>query len=241
MMMVLYILILCGSAYFASFAGMRVGNRILREMDAPRARAQVAMALSLICFLTIVSAPTGVMTGALLVAIFGVVYPLLPPLGDWRGSVPLLAAAGMGVVGVTGAPGAFPAMVPAVVWWAVSFGVFLAYMLSVRHAAPSLQNFSAVAIVAVIPLGLAPLLFADAHHSLAVDGGLIASALLGGVVASTHAQATSAFLRLPVAMVTAYLALQAVRYGAWPLAGVCVVLWFLGMATMQRQARSVAV
>jgi len=85
------------------------------------------------------------------------------------------------------------------------------------------------AVAAAVPLAFAPLLFASAHSSLALDAGLLCAALVGGMrTVNSHTRA-AAFVRLPIALLLVYGMMQAVRYGAWPLAVCSLLTWVVGM------------
>jgi hypothetical protein len=238
-MMALYIVILCSSAYFASFAGGRVGNRILRELDASRERTQLATALSLLMFFTVVSAPAGVMVAALLMIVLGFLKPGVWLLGERQVVAALALAVLVAVIGISAAPGIWPSMLPEMVWWLVAALVVAVCLLAANRCEAALEDFSIVAMASVAPLILAPLLFPDAHSSLAIDAALLISALLGGVVASSQPQRITALLKLPVALMIAFGVVQALRYGAWPLAMTSLLVWLGGLIAAQQSSRKV--
>lgn len=226
MMMVLYTVVIVGSAYLAGLLGTRTLARIGKQVGLPPHGAQLAMALSMIAFLTVVSVATGVVLAALVGALAWLVTRSV-----W---LPLAAMALLATVGVWESPGSWPASVPVIGFLLLAALVFAASLAAARTAEMALPVLAGVTVAAYLPLLVAPVVFTHAHTSLALDAGIVLAALAGGAIVLPGATVSAALLRLPLAVLVAYGAIQAMHYGAWPLGVVSVLIWLAGLKLAPR-------
>lgn len=225
--MAIYTLIIVGSAFLASWAGIRVFSKLVRDAELPATLPQLAISISALAFLTVVSMPAGVMIAALVLTVTGA---LMKP--EWTVTsralgLPLLAAVLLATIGVWESPGAWPAQLPlgaALLGAAVVFGGILEIG---RRAQPSVLTLGGITAFALLPLIAAPLVFSTAHSSLATDAAILLTALLGGMILLPDQTNSSPMVRFPVALFIAYGSIQAMHYGAWPL-GIAALAIFAG-------------
>ena len=226
-MMAVYTLVIAGSAYFLAWAGTRVFARLAKQGGFDAQYVQVAMTLSMIGFLTVVSMATGVLLAALLGAL-----AWLAKRSPW---LPLAAMVVLATVGVWESPGAWPASVPLIGFLLLAALCFAASLFAARSAELSLPMIGAVTMAACLPLIAAPLVFAGAHSSLALDASIILAALAGGMAVLPASSVVAPFVRLPLAVLVAYGAIQAMHYGAWPLGVVSLLIWLAGLKLAPRE------
>ncbi len=234
MMMGIYTVVLTFSSYLISLLGTRAFLRIARSGGLPKIYSQLAMVLAMIGFLTVVSMPTGVLLAALLAAaVAAITNPHNATAG--RGTLlPLLAAVVLGTVGVWESPGAWPASVPLIGFLLLAAVVFAGALFATRTAEVTLPVLVGITVAAALPLMIAPLVFANAHGSMALDEAIILAALLGGIIVQTAGTVVAGFVRLPLAVLMAYGAIQAMHYGAWPLGIVSLLIWLAGVKLAPR-------
>lgn len=228
MMYALYMIILLASAALASWGGGRILARVGKELGLSTAVPQLAVSLAIIAFLLVVSMPAGILIGML----FLLAAPLLP-----RGQIWLRAAALLsGLLGVAEATGGWPAPLPEAVGFALA-ALTMAGLLAVadRHALP-VRRFGMIILAGMLPLIVAPLLYKTAHTSLALDALLIGAAVLGGMPGHGKGEPAAVFLRLPVVLALGYGMVQAVRYGAWPLALASLLITLAGLVSGRERA-----
>lgn len=233
-MMSVYIVILVFSAYLTSYLGARTLARLARTGGFSAEYSQMAITLSMIGFLTVVSMATGVLLAALLLTAMGVWVGADTPTMRRNVVLALLAAVVLTTIGVWESPGAWPASVPLIGWLVLSALVTAASLFATRGAELSVPVLSGVALAAALPLILAPLLFPAVHGSMALDAAILLAALLGGLVVLPQSAMAARFLRLPLAALLAYGAIQAMHYGAWPLGAVSLLIWLAGVKLAPR-------
>lgn len=233
-MMGIYTAILAFSAYLASYLGGRTAWRLARGAGFPKLYVQLPVPLAMLGFLTVVSMPTGVVLAALLLAVMGAVQAPSAPITTRSVFLPLLAALLLATVGVWESPGNWPASVPLIGFLLVAALAFAASLFATRTAELTVPVLSGVAVAAALPLMLAPLVFAGAHSSMALDSAIILAALLGGLIVLPESTVAASFVRLPLAVLLAYGAIQAMHYGAWPLGVVSLLIWLAGVKLAPR-------
>lgn len=233
-MMILYAIVILGSALLVSLIGCRIFTRILREVEGPMARAELACVISAIAFYTVVSLPAGAVIAAIVATLLGYFQRSLA-LPALRSIGPLALVVAFALVGVAQSPGAWPAVVPGWVFLLPSALVLVGMIAVAERQHMLFLHYAGVSMAAGVPLMVAPLLFSTAHHSLALDHAILCAALLGGILGLKPAP-TALLLRLPVAMLLAYQIVQAAHYGAWPLAVLALLIWVGGMIAVGRRA-----
>ena len=222
MMMAFYTVLIVGSAYVAALLGGRTLARIGKQVGFAEHYAQLAITFAALAFLTVVSVATGVVLAALLGALAWLVTR-----SAW---LPLAAMVVLATVGVWESPGSWPASVPV-----IGFLLLAALLFAARTAEIGLPMFAAVTVAACLPLLAAPVVFASAHGSMALDAGIVLAALAGGLMALPGAPVAAPLLRLPLAVLVAYGAVQAMHYGAWPLGIVSILIWLAGLKLAPRE------
>lgn len=233
-MMGIYTAILAFSAYLASYLGGRTVWRLARSGGFPKLYAQLPVPLAMIGFLTVVSMATGVLLAALLMAVLGAVQKPDMPVSARSVFLPLLAAVLLATVGVWESPGHWPASVPVIGFLVLAALVFTAAIFATRTAELTMPVLSGVAVAAALPLMLAPVVFPGAHSSMALDSAIILAAVLGGLRVLPESTVAASFVRLPLAVLLAYGAIQAMHYGAWPLGIVSLLIWLAGVKLAPR-------
>lgn len=234
-MMGIYTVILAFSSYLVGLLGTRTLLRIARAVGLPAIYAQVAMVLAVIGFLTVVSMPTGVLLAALLTMVSaGVAQASLAGTSIRSGLLLLLAAMVLAVVGVWESPGAWPASVPLPGFLLLAAFVFAAALFATRSAEVTMPVLLGIAVASSLPLMVAPLVFAGVHGSMALDAAIILAGLTGGAMVLPASAVAAGFVRLPLAVLMAYGAIQAMHYGAWPLGIVSTLIWLAGVKLAPR-------
>lgn len=227
MMMAFYTVLIVGSAYVAALLGGRTLARIGKQVGFAEHYAQLAITFAALAFLTVVSVATGVVLAALLGALAWLVTR-----SAW---LPLAAMVVLATVGVWESPGSWPASVPVIGFLLLAALLFAASLFAARTAEIGLPMFAAVTVAACLPLLAAPVVFASAHGSMALDAGIVLAALAGGLMALPGAPVAAPLLRLPLAVLVAYGAVQAMHYGAWPLGIVSILIWLAGLKLAPRE------
>ncbi len=230
-MMAFYTMVVVGSAWLAGLLGTRTLARIGKQVGYPVGYAQLAMTLAMIGFLTVVSMATGVLLAALVGALAWTVTR-----SPW---LPLAAMVILATVGVWESPGAWPASVPVIGFLLLAALLFAASLFAARTADIALPVLAAVTMAASLPLMVAPIVFTAAHGSMALDMGIILAALAGGLAVLPGSAIAAPILRLPLAVLVAYGAIQAMHYGAWPLGIVSILIWLAGLKLAPRELASV--
>jgi len=226
---VIYAVLIIASAWVTSFLGSRGAQRVLKELDLPRSHAQLAVTLPMIAFLVVVSLPAGVVLAAMVLMIDGVRSPdaASRPL---RKTWPWLLAILLFGLGLTESPGTWP---PALPGWAlpvIAAGAVVPLLMAAhRLPAPTLRRQCLLLLVACLPLMAAPVLFKTAHASLMIDTAIMCAAVCAGALVLPATMPVAALLRLPVTLLFFHAVVQALHYGAWPMAGLALVLWVGGM------------
>lgn len=237
-MMAIYTAILAFSAYLASFLGARTLSQLARNAGLPAIYAQVAIPLSFIAFLMVASLATGVLLAALLMMLSGAMNKPQTPLMARTVLLPMVAAILLATLGVWESPGVWPASVPVIGFLFLAALIFAAALSATYTAELSLPVVSGVALAAALPLMLAPLVFLGAHGSIALDVALILAAVAGGLVVLPESSIAASFVRMPLAIMMAYGAVQAMHYGAWPLGIVSLLIWLAGVKLMPRSLQA---
>lgn len=233
-MMSIYTAIIAFSAYLTSFLGGRTLARLSRNIGFPVLYAQIAISLAFIAFLMVVGMATGALLAALLLAVVGLVNKPQAPLMARSVFLPCIAAIVLATIGVWESPGTWPASVPLIGFLLLSAAIFSAALFATRAAELTIPVLSGVALAAALPLMLAPLVFADAHSSMALDMAIILAAIAGGLVVLAESTVAASFVRLPLAVLMAYGAIQAMHYGAWPLGIASLLIWLAGVKLAPR-------
>lgn len=199
-MVALYIPVLCLSAWLAAYALLRVTNRFYKLLGLRYALpAGVFVLVSTLAFLVIVAAPAPVIVGAMLLGGMQM-KRVLPPIAHW--GLPLIAA--MFAASTVHLP-TIAHVPPMALQCLALIGIFAVTMAG--HRLPDgFTPCSSSLLLTLAPLLAAP--FLGAHGSVALDVGLIASAILGAAMASgTHA--AMGLARLPLALITGWLMVEA--------------------------------
>lgn len=239
-MMAVYELILVVSTLFCSWSAGRIAIFLLKELGLKPKYAQLATILSMLAFLLIISVPAGLLIGALVLVISGIVTPGARSHFSIETLLPLLIAATLALVGLQESPGTWPTFVSVMAIEACAWAVFAASVMIARGTQIHTLHFNLGTTLAVLPLALVPVLYADAHDSLALDAGLVCAALVGGMRTVHRDMNAAAFVRLPVALIVGYGIMQAVHYGAWPIATASLLIWIFSMLIGARYARDYA-
>lgn len=218
-MVTTYIVILCLSAALAGWAAVRLMRRF-GPMAGFRPRAGLATLLPAVGFLTVAGAPASVLVGAL---VLGLLFLLLPerPVNI---ALVLLAASLLVMAGLKGPVAAYAAHVPPMALYAAV--AVLAYGLAgaAWFAAPKGVALPCGLLASLLPLAVAPL-FEPAKASLAYDALILASAVLGVLLAGGRHFAFGAGSRMALGLLLAYLQLAALWQGAWIAALASFALW----------------
>ncbi len=231
MMMAFYTVIIVGSAYLGAVMGGRVLARLAKQIGFAPEYAQAAITVSMLAFLTVVSMEAGV----LIAAIVGATAWLIVR-SPW---VPMVAMVLLACVGVWASPGTWPASVPVIGFILLAAVIFAASLFAARTAELELPVLSVVTMAACLPLIASPLVFSGVHTSMALDAGIILATLLGGMIALSESAVAAALLRMPLAVLVAYGAIQAMHYGAWPLGIVSLLIWLAGLKLAPRSTQAV--
>lgn len=234
MMMALYSLILIGTALLISWGGERILNRVLKELGIPRIYAQLAIIAAVLAVFIIVSLSAGVLIGATVLLFATAWHRTTLPLSMRQAWVPLVLGIALGVLGIHTSAGQWPTMLPLAAGIALAVITSSACVFTARQASMDMIRFAGVTIAAAFPLALAPVLFPSAHTSIALDVALLSAGMLGGILIPYSRRFAAAFVRLPVALIMAACIMQAVRYGAWPLAVVSFGLFVMGMLSVRQ-------
>ena len=225
-MTVLYAAIMVGSAFLGGWLGARTLARLGQQVGFASDYAQAAMSMAMIGFLTVVSMEAGVLIAAMVAAAAGLVTR-----AAW---LPLLAVVLLATVGVWASPGSWPASIPEIGFLVMAAGIFAVSLWAARGAQLALPVLGGVSVAACLPLLLAPLVFAPVHGSLALDAAIILAALAGGILVLPRTAVAAPLLCLPLAVLIAYGAIQAMHYGAWPLGIVSLLIWLAGLKLAPR-------
>lgn len=222
-MMIVYSILLVLSAWIASFGLIRVVRRVGKTLAFDLRYAPALASGSMIAFLMVISAPPALLVAALI----GTGYGLWELTRGTQARPAMLGLCGfLGAVGMQGAAGGWPDMLP----WFAWFTLAAVTMFAAAHVAGKLQHdlrgLFLAAAAGLLPLMVAPLIFSTAHDSLLLDGLILLAALLGAAMALTPTSMAGLAVQLPVALLLAGLQWQAVRYGAWPCAAASLLLWF---------------
>jgi hypothetical protein len=234
-MMAMYELILIFSTLFCSWAIGRVALFLLHELGMKTKYAQLATILSMLVFLMVVSVPAGLLIGAFLMLVTGIVTPGARSNFSIIILLPLLIAASLALIGLRESPGSWPEILPPLVIEMWAWIVFAACVLIARSVQVRTAQFNAWTVFSILPLALGPVLYPRAHDSLALDAAIICAALAGGMRTVKGDMNATAFVRLPVALMVGYGIMQALRYDAWPLAAVSMVIWLGGLLLSSRR------
>lgn len=229
-MMAVYTVVVAGSAFLAGLLGARTLARMGTQVGYAAGYAQLAISISMLGFLTVVSMATGVLLAGLVGALAWMVTR-----AAWA---PLAIMVVLATAGVWESPGAWPASVPVIGFLLLAALVFTASLVAARTAELALPVLAAVTMAASLPLMLAPMVFDAAHGSMALDAGIMLAALGGGLMALPGAAVAAPLLRLPLAVLVAYGAIQAMHYGAWPLGIVSILIWLAGLKLAPRAVAS---
>jgi hypothetical protein len=233
-MIATYIFIICLSTGLASWAGLRLWQRVTPLLGDRYQQAGICALIPVIAFLIVVGAPASVLFFAFATLGIGLMVPTMLQTIEWRTGwvgvavvVPLifLHPPKAGLFGT----------VPLQAIYATSFAMWVAVMVSAAAAEKSLQGFGLSVVLACVPLAATPFLL---HHasSVATDAAIIVSAWLGVIVAATSRQMTGAATQFAMAFLLGYLQLAAIWQGAW-IAGVAsMIVWVMAIvvAAMQR-------
>lgn len=229
-MTVLYAAVVIGSAWLAGWMGARTLARLGQQVGWRMEYAQAAMTIAMIAFLTVVSMPAGVLIAAIVGA--------LAWLATRHAWAPLLAMVLLATLGVWESPGSWPASVPEIGFLVLAAAILAASLFAARGAVIALPMLGAVSAAACLPLLIAPLVFADAHSSLSMDAAIILAALGGGIAVLPRSALAAPLLVLPLAVLMAYGAIQAMHYGAWPLGIVSLLIWLAGLKLAPRPVQA---
>lgn len=230
-MMSVYTLVILLSAWLGGWIGARMLARFAKQIGFDAQYAQAAITLSMLAFLTVVSVSAGALIAAIVAALAGFVTR-----SPW---VPLLVVIALATVGVWESPGTWPEAVPEIGFLLLAAVVFALSVGAARTAALALPVLGGVTGAACLPLLIAPFVFSAAHTSLALDAAIILAALAGGIVVLSRTVEAAAFVRMPLAVLMAYGAIQAMHYGAWPLGIVSLLIWLAGLKLAPRAAQAV--
>lgn len=231
-MMSVYSVVIVGSAWLAGWIGARTLARFAKQIGFDPRYAQAAMTISMLAFLTVVSVAAGVLIAAIVGALAWLVTR-----SSW---VPLLVMVLLATVGVWESPGAWPAEVPEIGFLLLAAVIFGVSVFAARTAELPLPVLGGVTGAACLPLLIAPFVFPAAHSSLALDAAIILAALVAGIMALPKSAMAAPFLRLPLAVLVAYGATQAMHYGAWPLGIVSLLIWLAGLKLAPRSMQAAA-
>jgi hypothetical protein len=230
-MTVVYALVVIGSAFLAGWMGARTLARLGKQIGFSAEYAQAAITIAMIGFLTVVSMPAGVLIAAIVGA-----------LASWAGRyawLAMLAMVALATAGVWESPGSWPEEIPEIGFLLLAAVIVAASLFAARGAQLTLPVLGGVAAASCMPLLIAPLVFAPVHSSLALDAAIILAALAGGVWVLPRGAAAAPLLRLPLAVLVAYGAIQAMHYGAWPLGIVSLLIWLTGVKLAPRAVQAV--
>lgn len=221
-MVALYIPILCLSAWLAAYALLRVADRFYKLLGLRYALpAGAFVLLSVLAFLIVVAAPAPVIIGAILLAVMQM-KQILPPVAHW--GVPLIAA--MLAASTVHLP-AIANLPPLALQCLALVGIF-----GVTVAGHKLPDAFAPCGAGLM-FALAPLIAATclgAHSSVALDVGLIASAILGAAMAAGP-HATMGLARLPLALIAGWLMVEATA-GTGYIAAALSLLIYAGVIAL---------
>ena len=220
-MLVVYMVILCGSAALAAGAGLRLMRRFAPMVGLPPSSGW-CMLLPSVGFLAVAGAPAPVLSASLLVAV---------ALAWWRPATRLLVQAVLMIaailLGLTGLPAmqasylqsisALAALAVAGVAWLVVAGAACAM-------SPHPRVFGYGSLLALLPLLAGPVLVTDTQGQ-ALDAAILASAIGAVLLLRPGQLPVTLAARLPLGLLVGYVQVAMVWHGAWQVAAASVAFW----------------
>jgi hypothetical protein len=219
-MLLVYAIILTCSTAFAAGVFVRIHERLAPLLHRQHTPIGALIAFPMLGFMSVVMVPAPVICAATLALFIG-----------WRddtrgldrsvGLALLLLVAAVGLMGIH-PPSAFlwPAPLTLLVFWLVWWG----FTLSAGYLPREMASLLPTATFALAPLIAAPL-WSNAPTSIAVDAGLLLSALLGAFIAARGNHRMALSLCLPLTVMVGFCILRAFAAGAWVFALLSLVLW----------------
>jgi hypothetical protein len=237
-MMAFYSLLLILSAFVLSAGLGRVLYYVLKGAGQSQFYAPAATVLVMLGFLMVVSLPAGVLVAGWLLLLTGITQTQALPRRSLRGVLPLVLASTLGLVGVYESPGAWPTMIPSLAMMGIVWLVFMGCLVLGHGSRADLGQSNLLTAASLLPVAITPVLYTQAHISLAIDAAIIIAALTGGARTAGARMQTPAYLLLPIGLLVGYCLIQTVRYGAWPLAASGLLIWAVGTLTLNRRGHA---
>lgn len=215
-MVILYMVVLCLSAFLAAWGGARILARMAPIVGLPPLGAALAL-LSAVAFFIVIGAPPSVLVGTLLMA--GVVMRFSDMLTV--GAV-LLATVMIGLMGVHGETAPYLATLPragalalaGLVWVTLAAS---AYPMGERVLPASWGLMAALGVLLASPY------WAPNATWIAFDAAILLAALGGMLLGGTRVWSTAT--RLGFAYLLAFLIVAALWHGAWMAAAGAILCW----------------
>ena len=226
-MIATYIFIICLSAVLASWAGLRLWQRVMLLLGNRQTHSGSCAIIPALAFLMVVGAPGSMLFFALASVAFSIVAPRMFNAVEWRtGWVALAVGVALAFMPTPTTVGGLP--LSAI--YGGSFALWLAIAFSSAVAPNSLSRFAGVVIASCVPLAATPFLL---HHtsSVATDAAILSSAWFGILLIARFNQLTGSGAQLATALVLGGLQITAISQGAW-IAGIVSILVWGAMITM---------
>ena len=234
-MVVFYSLLIFASAFVLARLASAVIRQVLQRGGFDLRYLPVGVLLVMTGFLMVVSMPASVLIAVFLLAVAGLGSSEAALGLSWRTLLPIAMAALLGILAVQEAPGAWPIDLPLAATMGIVWVIFFGLLLMSNRARLTMAESHSISLLALLPMALTPVLYAHAHTSLAMDAGIIIAALAGGVRYADHRALCPTFFVMPLAMLITYLAVQAVRYDAAPMAMLSILIWLIGIFVVSRR------
>lgn len=242
-MIATYILILCVSAGFAAWTGLRIWQRIAPLVNGGTTHIGLCASVPAIAFLVVVGAPPSVLCCALAAIVVALRAPSLLQRPWLRRSLAVLAI-GIPLLFLRAPdPSLWQLPSSAIPWviaalYALPFGFSGLLLASISRLASDVRGSACAIIAACTPLATASLIDPRAN-SVVIDAAILASAW-GAVLwlARPHHGAGSAAI-LSTVLLLGYLQTAAFWHGAWIASLLSILAWIgaLVATAMQRTRR----
>lgn len=230
-----YSLVILGSAFvLARLASLVIRHVLLRAGGSLR-YLSFGVLLMITGFLMVVSMPAALLLAVMLLSVAAMAPSEALSVRSWRAILPMGIAAILGVLSLQESPGAWPISLPLPAIMGILWLGFFGHLLLSYGARMNMLEGQTLTLAALLPVAITPLIYAQAHVSLSMDVGIIIAGLAGGARYADHRAHCPPFFLMPLAMLIAYLAVQAVRYGAAPMAMLSMLIWLIGIFVLSRR------
>jgi hypothetical protein len=221
-MVIAYSILICLSALIGAWAGIRTSRRLMPMLGRDIC-AGASMLLPALGFLMVVGAPAPMLAGATL--LFAALA--LRPRRDDSIAVMLTLLLATVLIGLTGLPtptAPYLAALPPLAAFAAAGLLWLGIAGSGWFSSQPAPHFAYGLLASLAALAPAPLLAASAH-TLTLDSAIVASAVVGALIAGCRGLHVGTASRMGVAFLLAGLQIMALWHGAWIAALASISIW----------------